>query len=175
MRACVNLAALCLLVVAPAPVRAFAQTSDTSTQETSDGPRQVVRPHWRKIPNGDDMARFYPEDAVRRGVSGKVVMSCTVSKEGTLYACTVVSETPPNEGFGAAALKLAPYFEMTPQLEDGRTVNGGMVRIPVVFNIEGAEPAKAGPQKSPPSLWAAIARWLLALIISFVAVIQSIA
>ena len=173
MRACLFMLAL-VLTAAPA-ASAFAQSSDTSIQESSDGPRHVVvRPRWRKIPNGDDMARFYPEDAMRRGLSGKVVMQCNVAREGTLYACAIITETPPNAGFGAAALKLAPYFEMTPQMEDGRPVAGGVVRIPIVFNIDGGDQAPAREGRGRASPVSALARWLMALIIGFVAIIQSI-
>ena len=173
MRACLFMLAL-VLTAAPA-ASAFAQSSDTSIQESSDGPRLVVvRPRWRKIPNGDDMARFYPEDAMRRGLSGKVVMQCNVAREGTLYACQIISETPPDAGFGAAALKLAPFFEMTPQMEDGRPVTGGVVRIPVVFNIDGAAQPSSRESRGRTSPVSALARWLFAIIIGFIAVIQSI-
>ena len=173
MRACLCVLALALTA---APVAsALAQSSDTSTQETSDGPQhQVVRPNWRKIPSGDDMAHFYPEGAMRRELGGKALMQCKVAREGTLYACTVISESPPNEGFGEAALKLAPYFEMTPQMEDGRPVAGGVVRIPVVFNIDAPAAEPPRPQRSRPPVWSEIGRWLFSLIIGFVAVIQSI-
>ena len=173
MRVCLCVLAL-VLTSAPA-ASAYDQSSDTSIQESSDGPRHVVvRPRWRKIPNGDDMARFYPEDAMRRGLSGKVVMQCNVAREGTLYGCAIITETPPNAGFGAAALKLAPYFEMTPQMEDGRPVAGGVVRIPVVFNIDAPAAEPPRPQRSRPPVWSEIGRWLFSLIIGFVAVIQSI-
>ena len=173
MRACLFMLAL-VLTAAPA-ASAFAQSSDTSIQESSDGPRHVVvRPRWRKIPNGDDMARFYPEDAMRRGLSVKVVMQCNVAREGTLYGCAIITETPPNAGFGAAALKLAPYFEMTPQMEDGRPVAGGVVRIPVVFNIDSPDPPSSREGRGRTSPLAALARWFMALIVGFVAFIQSI-
>ena len=173
MRACLCVLALALTA---APVAsALAQSSDTSTQETSDGPQhQVVRPNWRKIPSGDDMAHFYPEGAMRRELGGKALMQCKVAREGTLYACTVISESPPNEGFGEAALKLAPYFEMTPQMEDGRPVAGGVVRIPVVFNIDSPDPPSSREGRGRTSPLAALARWFMALIVGFVAFIQSI-
>ena len=174
MRACVCMLAL---VLAAAPVSgALAQSADASVQEASDAPRhQVVRPNWRKIPTGDEMERFYPEAAMRRRTGGRVVMQCKVAREGTLYACSIISETPPNAGFGAAALKLAPYFEMTPQMEDGRPIDGGVVRIPVVFNIDGAArtPVQRGGEDG---FWASspLFAWLRALILGFIGLLQNI-
>jgi len=167
-----SLCVLALVLVAAPGARAAAPSADASVHETSDAPPQaVVRPHWRKIPSGDEMARFYPENAMRRGVSGKVVMSCKVAREGTLYACAILSETPPDAGFGAAALKLAPYFEMTPQMADGQPVDGAVVRIPVRFNIDGASQA---PGRGGSSVMSGLGRWLLALIFGFIAILQSI-
>lgn len=162
---------------------AAAQSPDSSIQETSDGPRHAItRPNWRKIPSGDEMAHFYPEGAMRRGLGGKALMQCKVAREGTLYSCTIISESPPNEGFGAAALKLAPYFEMTPQMEDGRPVTGGVVRIPIVFNVEDDEQASAQDPAGAPDpakarggggWWSAFGRWLGLVVAGFIAFISS--
>lgn len=41
-----------------------------------------------------------------------VQLSCRLTAEGGLQECQVVSETPPNAGFGAAALELVPKMKM---------------------------------------------------------------
>jgi hypothetical protein len=82
-------------------------------------------PEWLGKPTGEDVARVYPLQAQRQNVEGRVVILCSVTGEGRLEVCTANAEAPLGFGFGQAALKLAPKFQMALKLSDGASVEGG--------------------------------------------------
>jgi TonB family protein len=56
----------------------------------------------------------WPMEALNARRSGHVVLSCYVDHYGLAEWCKVASETPQNQGFGAAAMELRPTFKLTP-------------------------------------------------------------
>ena len=98
-------------------------------------PSVITNPDWARKPSGEDIARYYPDRALRMEVEGRATLSCKVSAKGTLEGCSVVSEDPADQDFGSAALRMSKLFKMRPQTRDGAPVEGGTVRIPLSFRL----------------------------------------
>jgi len=79
----------------------------------------------------DLMARYYPDRALRMRVEGIGRVRCKVVANGFLDDCGVVSETPPDFGFGDAALKILKTY----QVDAAKYAPGSNVTLPVRFNI----------------------------------------
>jgi protein TonB len=93
----------------------------------------ITNPDWVRKPDADEMTSYYPDRAQRMGTNGHASISCTVTASGGLSGCSVVSEDPPDYGFGDAALKLAHLFKMKPKTEDGVAVGGAQITVPIRF------------------------------------------
>lgn len=72
--------------------------------------------------------------AMLMAMEGVATLACTVTAGGILENCNAIEETPREFGFAAAALSLAPYFRLRPEVRDGRAA-ATEVRIPIRFML----------------------------------------
>lgn len=113
-------------------------------EAASDQPRFLTAPEWRRRPTANQAASVFPAKAARAGLNtGRAVIDCTVQTDGTLKACRTVSEDPPGQDFGASALALAAYMEVTPWSQDGRPTDGAHIQMPIRLNLSAAAPEPA--------------------------------
>ncbi|ATQ44631.1 hypothetical protein CSW64_20695 [Caulobacter mirabilis] len=96
--------------------------------------RAVSHPRWITGLDPKKVAEIFPAAAVERGlVEGVGVAECTVGVGGGLTACKVAREDPVEAGFGEAAVAVAGIMQMSPWTDDGRPVDGAVIRLPIRF------------------------------------------
>jgi len=54
---------------------------------------------------------FYPPDAKAQGIDGLAIVDLLLNAEGAVLEAALVSESPPDQGFGLAALDTAKTYE----------------------------------------------------------------
>ena len=74
-------------------------------------------PKWVRLPTPEELLSVWPPGAPETG--GVATISCVVTPKGQARSCGIVSETPQNSGFAAAAIKLSPKFQLTPSKGNG--------------------------------------------------------
>jgi hypothetical protein len=93
----------------------------------------VGSPLWQRVPTEEDLRRFVarlgPGTLARSPVAA--LIECRIGTDGTLENCAVAEETSPRSGFGKSALGLMGFFRFATILPDGRSTDGGTVRIPL--------------------------------------------
>lgn len=124
-----------VLPVAPMPAPPAPAPYAPPSPPPPSSPSIITQPRWARAPSRDEMARFYPGLASVIGVEGRVTLLCNIAATGLLRHCEVEKESPKALGFGEAALKVVPLMRMRPGTVDGVPIDGGMVRIPVLFAI----------------------------------------
>lgn len=109
-------------------------------------------PEWIAQPNAEALGRAYPPVASDLGIQGYAVLHCKISAAGALHDCAAEDERPAGLGFGQAVLSVAPLFQIAPRMVDGRPVDGGEVKIPIVFKNPLFQPPVAIPAVEPERL-----------------------
>jgi TonB family protein len=98
----------------------------------ASGPFELSGVRWVSRPGRRDYERAFPQRALNSGQSGRVTLDCTASGSGALD-CSIGNELPRGYGFGSAALNLSRQFRIAPTTNDGRSVAGGHISVPVEF------------------------------------------
>jgi TonB family protein len=87
------------------------------------------KPQVASWPDPASLEQLYPEEAAREHINGLVRIAVTLDKAGRATDTHILSETPPDLGFGAAASTLAHLMRYSNPT--GHIVS---VTLPVKFN-----------------------------------------
>ncbi|MFK2879224.1 TonB family protein [Rhodanobacter hydrolyticus] len=77
----------------------------------------------------------YPESAIKNKEQGTVVLVILVDKNGSPRKITIDPVSDASSALGRAAMEAAERWHFSPQMEDGKPVDG-YARVPVTFNLE---------------------------------------
>ena len=109
----------------------------------ADPDRYVRQIDWVRSFDADTVVKAYPKEAVDAGVlSGGATLDCRIGPDGALGGCTVVSESAPGLGFGAAAVAVGSVMQANLWTRDGEPTAGARVKLPLKFVYTG-EAAKS--------------------------------
>ena len=108
---------------------AFAMQADAAAAPTHPMASGAT---WVAQPTQAQFLRAYPAQAEWDSTPGRAVLDCVFTAAGRLSNCTVASEAPAGRRFGAAALKLAPFFRAV-AVPAGASLEGKPISLPVTF------------------------------------------
>ncbi|MBR7617873.1 TonB family protein [Phenylobacterium sp. 20VBR1] len=90
----------------------------------------------KKRPTGEDLARYYPTQAMQERVEGLAVAVCRITPQFTLTGCVVSKEEPYGYGFGMALQYLTDTYELSPTGKDGAPITpGDIMSVGVQFRM----------------------------------------
>jgi len=105
-----------------------------------DATSVVGKPNWIAAPTAQQFAAAMPKGSEPTGTV-RVVLDCQIVPGGHVSDCKVASETPADKGFGASALAVAPYVQVSVWTPEGLPTVGARLRVP--FRFEFGEPPPA--------------------------------
>ncbi len=106
------------------------------------GEPTVHAPAWAALPAAADFQASFPKTA--NGVNDvRVTLVCDVAAGGALSGCGVDREEPAGQGYGQAALALAPKIRVSPWSLEGEATIGAKVRVPLHYQLTQAPPPKS--------------------------------
>lgn len=99
----------------------------------------ATRINWDERPSARDFFRAYPDRARESGVAGYSLLCCAVTADRRL-ACDVAVDWPSDQGFAAAAQRVARKFRMSEESFAAYRGSGRRVRHGIVWQGRGAIP-----------------------------------
>jgi protein TonB len=111
-------------------------SGDNSGAGTDAGPRRLAAAEWIERMTSAQMRPYLPRRAAARGIDGRAWLACQVTRSHRAKNCRLLAETPRDEGFGYAALRMSRLFRIRPPAVDGEPQYDAWVRIPVVFDVQ---------------------------------------
>jgi hypothetical protein len=98
-----------------------------------DGAAARWAPEWEQRPSARDFANSTPDSVALNGVTAVVQLCCTPGQARSL-ACRVGFESPRDQGFGSASLRIARRFRLTPGSDAVfRADPNAWLQIPIVY------------------------------------------
>lgn len=82
-----------------------------------------------------DMLAFYPADAKAAGVAGSATITCAITQQRAQRDCAVVAESPPDQGFGKAALKIESAAKEEADTPLTEKQAGHPIRVSFLFTL----------------------------------------
>jgi|GEM_PF-3012463 len=108
-------------------------TDTPSIGETAERLEDAVLANIVEGPRLGDLSYFYPRAAWRAGIEGSVNVQCRVRRRARYDDCIVISEEPRGWGFGAATVALMADSRAPLVTNDGRSLVGHLIIVPVSF------------------------------------------
>jgi protein TonB len=126
--------AMCVLALTAGQAPAAQKSPEPPAPIKPAAPATLARPNWIKSPTLDEKVAAWPKAAMSRGTEGGAILDCRVTQAGGLADCNVQQETPADQGFGVAALRLAGKYQMR-MGQDGSPKPRERVLVPVLFEV----------------------------------------
>jgi protein TonB len=121
------------------------------TPQVCETQATIPAPLWEAQPDKSVVESAYPAEAAAEAENGRADLICEVTGDGTLTNCGVTQEYPTGYGFGQAALSLAKFYKMRLLTDDGRSVAGGTVHLPMLWVLSpGTSTSKKIGLEPPP-------------------------
>src|SRR5690606_18924207 len=93
-------------------VQSFTSPAVLTSSEGVSSPAPVaevpafIQAEWTRFPDSRALARYYPARALENEREGMARVECTIVDVSGRVTCVVLSESPANQGFGPATVKM---------------------------------------------------------------------